>query len=140
MQELLLRHEQPVSVRQPAAWIDRELVEEPATERLRLHVVLDGHVVPTEPDRPAEELLRKRGLDPVSNGIDVPLLDEHVTARSPAVVGRPRRVQAEDIRPGAHPSSRVTGRFDRGTENLLVEASRELENDDDTHLRHCEKR
>lgn len=58
VQELLLRQKEPVAVSQPVTGIDRELVEEPATERLHLHVVPDRHLVPTEPDRPAEELPR----------------------------------------------------------------------------------
>ncbi len=105
-QQTLLRRGQPVRDRQVVEGIATELGAEPVRERNHRHVMGAGHVVPAEHDRPAAVFGREAVVDSGADRGDIGRLDEDLQAGSPAVVGRPFGVEAEQL--GAVPEQRAT--------------------------------
>ena len=97
-EQSLLGRDEPVSRRNPRTCVEAELVFEPAAEGTDVDVMGDRHRVPPEPCRPTPEPIRQAGGDALLDAQDVRLVDEHLETRSPPMVGRPIRVEAEDVR------------------------------------------
>jgi hypothetical protein len=94
-------------------------------------VVRHGHVVPAVPRRPAAELLRQAGVDRLPNSRHAVVVDEELHARSPAVVGRPDSVIAENV--GTRPEQRsgVLLAGEQRRNDLLVERAGQLDAGDE---------
>lgn len=123
LQEDLLRRAEPARERDALLRVEPESLLQPAPERADLDLVRDGHVVPAEARRPAVKLVRQAVLDGRPDRRRVLGVDEDLQARTPAVVRRARRVEAEDVRSGAEQRGRVRHVADEGRDHFLVEGA-----------------
>jgi hypothetical protein len=121
LEEDLLRHGQPVDGPHPGPGVDAEMVLQPRAQRPDDDVVPDGDGVPSVSRRPAVERLRESGLDARHDAGHVDLIDEHVQARAPTVVGRAAGVEAEHVGTGPQEGGAVDGTGQRRPDDFDVE-------------------
>ena len=126
-QEPLLRHRQPVRDGKPVDRVAAELCRQPVREWHHVHVMPDGNGVPAERDRPTAVLRRETGVDRRTDGRDVGRVDEDLQARSPAVVGRAFRVEAEQLGSVAEQRGGVRPRVYERADDIAIEACVQLE-------------
>lgn len=112
------------------------MVPQPCAERAHDHVMLHGDGVPPVPGRPAAVGVWEGVGDPRPHAGDVVLVDEDVQPRSPAVVGGPGGVEAEDIGTGAQQGGGVGGVAKDRPDHLGVETFGQVSAGDEHRHRH----
>jgi hypothetical protein len=97
------------------------------TQGSDLDVVGDRHRVPAEADRPAAEALGQALVEGPLELLGALSLDKDLEPRPPAVIGRTKVIEAEDVRAPAEQGRRMTSVPEQRCNSLVVEGSGQLE-------------
>ena len=111
----------------PVPRIEAERPAEPVSECHDDHVVGRRYVVPAVVRGPAAELGRKSCGDSASYPFDVLRSQEEMHAGTPAMIGRARRVESENVRARADERGGVRYVSDRLRDDVFVERPGELD-------------